>query len=185
MPTSSEPPGPDDGTREGITVTPLTERDWTQASAIYAAGIATGHATFETTPPTWEVIASKTLPDHRLIATDGDGRVLGWAAASPTSDRCVYSGVAEISVYVHADARGRGVGRLLLEALVESTEEAGIWTLQAGVFPENTASLGLHEAVGFRTVGIRHRLGRMDHGPLAGQWRDVVLLERRSERAGR
>jgi L-amino acid N-acyltransferase YncA len=118
------------------------------------------------------------------MAMDTDGRVLGWAAASPTSDRCVYAGVAEISVYVHPDAQGRGVGRQLLGALIESTEDAGIWTLQAGVFPENAASLGLHEAAGFRTVGVRHRLGRMSHGPLAGQWRDVVFLERRSERVG-
>jgi phosphinothricin acetyltransferase len=167
-----------------VVVVPLDEGDWPAASHIYQAGIDTGHATFETTPPTWESFDTKTLPDHRFAAVDATGQVLGWAAASPTSDRCVYAGVAEISVYVHPDARGQGIGRQLLDTLIESTEEAGIWTLQAGVFPENPASLALHEQAGFRIVGTRRNLGRMTHGPLAGRWRDVVFLERRSLRTG-
>ncbi|WP_210405872.1 GNAT family N-acetyltransferase [Micromonospora sp. MH33] len=142
---------------------------------IYRLGIATGHATFETEPPTWERFTSTRLPDHRWVAVDPTGRVLGWVACSAVSDRCVYSGVVEHSVYVHPDARGQGVGRLLLDALIASTEQAGIWTIQSGVFPENIASLALHTACGFRTVGTRERFGRHH-----GTWRDVTLIERRS-----
>jgi len=152
----------------------LTAADWRAVRAIYAEGIATGNATFETEPPTWAGWDAAKLPGHRFVAVDG-GTVLGWAAVSPTSSRCVYAGVVENSVYVGAAARGRGVGRALLEALIRSTEEAGIWTIETGIFPENTASLALHMAVGFREVGIRERLGR-----LHGRWRDVVFLERRS-----
>ena len=145
-----------------------------QVLDIYRLGIATGDATFETEPPTWDTFCVTRLPEHRLVALDGD-RVLGWTACSPVSDRCVYAGVVEHSVYVHPDAHGRGVGRALLEALIDSTETAGIWTIQSGIFPENTASLALHAACGFRTIGTREKIGRHH-----GVWRDVLLLERRS-----
>ncbi len=167
-------------TDSDVVVLPLTQENWAEVEAIYRAGIATGHATFEANPPTWEDFEATRLPDHRHVAIDPSGAVLGWAAAVPVSDRCVYAGVVEHSVYIHPDAQGRGIGRLLLDALIESTEEAGIWTIQSGIFPENTASLALHAKAGFRTVGTRQRVGKMIHGPLAGQWRDVVLLERRS-----
>lgn len=147
--------------------------------AVYAAGIATGHATFQDAAPTWPQFDADHLPDHRFVALDGAGTVLGWVAATPVSGRCVYAGVVEHSVYVDAAARGRGVGRALLDALLTSARTSGIWTVQAGVFPENTPSLALHAATGFRVVGTRERLGLMSHGPLAGRWRDVVLLERR------
>ena len=146
---------------------------------IYRLGIATGHATFETEPPTWARFTATRLADHRHVALDPAGTVLGWVACVAVSDRCVYAGVVEHSVYVHPDARGQGVGRALLQALVDATERAGIWTIQSGVFPENTASLALHAGCGFRTVGTRERVGRHH-----GRWRDVVLLERRSGRVG-
>lgn len=170
---------------DDIAIIPLTEGDWPSVEAIYQAGIATGHATFEAEPPTWEQFDQTRLPNQRLIALDAPRTVLGWAAAVAVSDRCVYAGVVEHSVYVHPDARGRGVGRRLLDALIESTEQAGIWTIQSGVFPENTASLSLHKAAGFRVVGTRERIGKMTYGPLEGQWRDVILLERRSPLVGR
>jgi L-amino acid N-acyltransferase YncA len=153
----------------------LTEDDWPAVAAIYEEGIATRLATFETAAPTWPEWNRAHLDDQRLVA-DEDGEVLGWAALSPVSERCVYAGVAEVSVYVAERARGRGIGRALLERLSRSAESAGIWTLQAGVFPENRASLALHHGCGFRTVGIRERIGKLN-----GAWRDVVLLERRSE----
>ena len=162
-----------------VRVVAMTADHWPQVREIYAAGIATGNATFESEPPSWEKFDAGKLPAHRLVALDEDGAVLGWVAVSAVSDRCVYAGVVEHSVYVHPDARGRGVGRALLDALLRSTAEAGVWTVQSGVFPENVASLALHAAVGFRTVGTRSRLGRMSYGPLAGRWRDVVLLEHR------
>ncbi|BDO43648.1 GNAT family N-acetyltransferase [Cellulomonas sp. NTE-D12] len=162
-----------------VRLAPLTAEHWPQVRDIYAAGIATGNATFESEPPTWEKFDAGKLAEHRLVALDDGGTVLGWVAASPVSDRCVYAGVVEHSVYVHPDARGRGVGRTLLDGLLRSTAEAGVWTVQSGVFPENTASIALHAAAGFRTVGTRSRLGRMSYGPMAGQWRDVVLLEHR------
>jgi L-amino acid N-acyltransferase YncA len=149
--------------------------------AIFAEGIATGHATFEHTSPTWDEFDSDKLPDHRFVAVQGED-VLGWVAVSPTSRRHVYRGVVEIALYVTEPARGHGVGRTLLEHLLESTDAANIWTVVAGIFPENTASLALHESVGFRRLGVRERIGLMTHGPLAGTWRDVVWLERR--RAG-
>jgi L-amino acid N-acyltransferase YncA len=162
-----------------LTVRPMTEADWPAVAEIYAAGIATGEATFETELPTWEAWDAGHLAEHRLVATDGAGTVLGWAALAPVSGRCVYAGVTENSVYIAPAARGRGVGRVLLRSLVESAEQAGIWTVQTGVFPENTASLALHRAAGFRVVGRRERLGRHH-----GRWRDVLFLERRSEVAG-
>ncbi len=165
---------------EEVAVRPLTERHWPEVREIYARGIATGNATFDDQPPTWDQFQAGKLAEHRLVAIAADGRTLGWVAASPVSGRCVYSGVVEHSVYVHPAAAGRGVGRVLLQALVASTETAGIWTIECGVFPENTASLALHHRAGFREVGVRRRLGHMTHGPHAGQWRDVILLERRS-----
>lgn len=162
-----------------VTVEPMTGGHWPHVHRIYAEGIATGHATFEAEPPDQAHFDAAKLPDHRFVATVGD-EVLGWVAVSPVSGRCTYAGVVEHSVYVAAAARGRGVGGLLLDALLRSTDAGGVWTVQSGVFPENTASLALHRAAGFRVVGTRERLGRMTYGPLAGTWRDVVLLERRA-----
>ncbi|AVT34829.1 N-acetyltransferase [Plantactinospora sp. BC1] len=142
---------------------------------IYRLGIATGNATFETEPPTWEKYATSRDQEHRFVALDPGGRVTGWVACSPVSDRCVYSGVVEHSVYVHPEAHGCGIGRVLLDVLIASTEQAGIWTIQSGIFPENAASLALHAACGFRVVGTRERIGRH-----RGRWRDVILIERRS-----
>jgi L-amino acid N-acyltransferase YncA len=149
--------------------------DWPAVRAIYEAGIATGDATFETTAPDWPTWDAAHLPDHRLVARDHDGQVVGWAALAPVSDRCAYAGVAEDSIYVAPDAQGRGVGRVLLSAVVASAERGGIWTVQTGIFPENQPSVRLHETCGFRVVGVRERLGR-----LGGRWRDVLLMERRS-----
>ena len=156
----------------------LRPEDWERVRAIYLEGIATGHATLETAAPPWEKWDAEHLPRPRLVAREGSD-VLGWAALSPVSGRCVYGGVAEISVYVAAAARGRGVGKALLERLIPASEEAGIWTLQAGIFPENEPSLALHRRCGFREVGRRERLGK-----LGTTWRDVVLLERRSRTVG-
>jgi len=161
----------------------LAAEHWTEVASIYAAGIATGHATFESEVPSWDDFSAAKLPDHRFVALDGD-RVLGWVAASAVSDRCVYAGVVEHSVYVAPEAQGAGVGGLLLRALIASTEAAGIWCIQSGIFPENAASLALHAACGFRTVGTRERVGKMTYGPLAGHWRDVAFIERRSSVAG-
>lgn len=157
----------------------LTAEHWPEVERIYAEGIATGHATFEAAPPTWDAFDAGKVREHRFVALDDDGRALGWAAASAVSDRCVYAGVIEHSVYVDPTARGRGVGRALLDALLDSAAAGGVWTVQSGIFPENSASIALHTAAGFRVVGTRERLGRMTYGPLAGQWRDVVLMERR------
>ena len=169
-----------------VTITALTREHWPAAREIYAAGISTGHATFEAEPPaTWEEFAAGKLAGHGHVALEESGRVLGWVAAAPVSPRPVYAGVVEHSLYVDAAARGRGIGRALLDALISSTERAGIWTIQSAVFPENTASLALHRAAGFTVVGTRQRLGRMPTGPFAGQWRDVLLVERRSTVAGR
>lgn len=158
-----------------ITIAPMSEAHAEEVLAIYQAGIDEGNATFETTAPTWQAFDAGKLAEHRFAAVDEDGKVLGWVAASAVSDRCAYAGVVEHSVYVHPAARGRGVARALLQALIESTESAGIWTIQSGIFPENTASLALHQQAGFRTIGTRERIGRHH-----GVWRDVVLLERRS-----
>jgi phosphinothricin acetyltransferase len=147
--------------------------------AVLAEGIATGHATFEHAVPTWAAFDASHLPDHRFVALAGDGAVLGWVAVAPVSRRAVYRGVVEASLYVGAAARGQGVGRALLDALLASAAAGGLWTVQSSVFPENTRSLALHEAAGFRVVGTRERIGRMQHGPLAGRWRDLLLLERR------
>lgn len=157
----------------------MTPADWPAVERIYAAGIATGHATFEDAPPTWETFDTGKLPGQRLVAV-ADGQVVGWAAASAVSERCVYAGVVEHSVYVNPAHQGRGTGLALLEALTASTESAGIWTIQSGVFPENTASLALHLKAGFTVVGTRKAIGRMTYGPLADTWRDVLFIERRS-----
>ena len=161
-----------------VTVGPMEAEDWPAVAEIYRQGIATGNATFETEVPAWEVWDAGHLETGRLVARVGDA-MAGWAALSPVSDRCAYAGVAEVSVYVAEDHRGRGVGRRLLAALIEASEEAGIWTLQAGMFPENEGSLALHRKLGFRVVGRRERLGTLD-----GRWRDVMLLERRSGTVG-
>lgn len=162
----------------------MTEADWPAVRAIYAAGIATGDATFETEPPGWTDFDSTRLPDHRHVAVDETDALLGWAACSPTSARAVYAGVVEHSVYVAPEAQGRGVGGALLSALVDSTEAADIWTIQSSIFPENDTSLRLHARHGFRVVGTRERVGRATVGPHAGRWRDTVLVERRSGVAG-
>jgi L-amino acid N-acyltransferase YncA len=159
------------------TLATMTPEHAPQVLEVYRLGIDEGDATFETTAPTWPEFDAAKLAEHRLVALEPDGRLLGWVAASAVSGRCVYAGVVEHSVYVHPRARGRGVGRALLNALIDSTEKAGIWTIQSGIFPENTASLTLHRRAGFRVVGTRERIGRHH-----GVWRDVVLMERRSER---
>jgi L-amino acid N-acyltransferase YncA len=153
----------------------LRQEDWPAVREIYEQGIAGRNATFETEAPGWETWDRSHLDGHRLVAVE-DGYVIGWAALAGVSERCVYHGVAENSVYVESSAQGRGVGRALLGRLVKDAEEAGIWTIQTGVFPENAASVALHLACGFRVVGIRERLGKLD-----GKWRDVLFLERRSE----
>lgn len=153
----------------------MQPEDWPAVAAIYVAGIATGNATFETEPPAWEAWDASHRDDLRYVAVEGGGRVVGWAAVVNVSDRCCYAGVVENSVYVDPDYQGRGVGRLLLTYLVEKATAAGVWTVQTGIFPENTTSVALHEACGFRVVGRRERLGR-----LGGIWRDVLLMERRS-----
>lgn len=153
--------------------------DWKAVRAIYLAGIATGHATFETARPTWANWNKAHFPAPRLIAISSEG-IVGWAALSPVSARAVYAGVAEVSVYVSATMRGRGVGALLLAALVEESEQVGVWTLQASIFPENAASVSLHRSCGFREVGTRERIAKMN-----GVWRDTLLFERRSKLAGR
>ena len=154
--------------------------DWPAVRAIHREGIATGNATFEVEPARdWEAWDHGHLPHSRLVAEAQGGAVLGWAALSPVSARFAYRGVAEVSIYVASAARGRGIGTGLLAELIDASEAAGIWTLQAAVFPENEATIRLHRAAGFREVGRRERIG--EHH---GRWRDTVLLERRSERAG-
>ena len=160
---------------DGITVRSMAPDDWPHVRDIYVAGIETGNATFETSAPSWETWDNGHLTEHRFVAVDEGERIVGWAAVSPVSDRCADAGVAENSVYVHPDARGRGVGRLVLEALIASTEAAGIWTVQTGIFPENVASVALHERCGFRVIGRRERIGMLE-----GVWRDTLLLKRRS-----
>ncbi|MDQ2756694.1 MAG: N-acetyltransferase family protein [Actinomycetota bacterium] len=173
----------EDKTSYDVVVAPLLAVHWPAVETIWLAGIRGGHATFEATPPTWEAFDAGRLPGHRWVALAGVD-VLGWVAVSPTSSRPVYDGVVEHSVYVAPSAAGRGVGRLLLDTVVASTEAAGIWTLQSAIFPENVASLALHRAAGFRKVGRRERVALMPGGPAAGEWRDTVLVERRSAVAG-
>ena len=160
-------------------ITPLLSEHWTAVKAIYEQGIATGDATFQTSAPSWEEWNTGHLSHSRLVAVE-DGQVIGWAALSAVSGRCVYAGVAEVSVYVAAGHRGKKVGEMLLKALTGESEQHNIWTLQAGIFPENIASLTIHSHCGFRRVGYRERIGKM----WTGVWRDTVLLERRSRNAG-
>lgn len=158
--------------------------DWGDVVRIYQEGIETGQGTFEAAPvATWEEFIGRKIADCCLVAREGAGLV-GWVTLAPYSHRKVYSGVAEVGIYVGAGCRGRGVGSALLAAVIERSEARGFWTLQAVTFPENEASIRLHEKHGFRFVGRRERIGRMTVGPRAGQWRDTVLLERRSPRVG-
>ena len=161
-----------------LTIAPLRPGDWEEVKAIYLEGIATGNATFETAAPSWEQWDAGHLSFARLVARL-ESKLIAWAALSPVSQRCVYSGVAEVSVYVSAASRRSGIGRKLLQSLIDESEQNGIWTLQAGMFPENTGSLALHQSCGFREVGRRRRIGKMN-----GIWRDTILLERRSPIVG-
>jgi len=163
----------------GVVIRPMEPADAGQVLAVYQAGLDTGQASFETTAPDWAAFDAAKLPRHRFTADDGDGRVLGWVAASPVSARRVYAGVIEHSVYVLPGHHRRGIGAALLRALIGSAEAAGIWTIQSSIFPENTASLRLHQQAGFRVVGTRERIARHH-----GRWRDTVLIERRSAAAG-
>lgn len=165
-------------TSDRIDIEPMTPDDWSEVRSIYREGIDTGQATFETTVPSREEWEVRHLKSGRLVARSGES-VVGWAALSPISERCVYGGVAEVSVYVAPSMRREGVGKQLLLALIAASERSGIWTLQAGVFPENQSSLALCKSCGFRLVGYRKRIGR-----LHGRWRDVLLLERRSPVVG-
>jgi phosphinothricin acetyltransferase len=156
-------------------IRPMEPADAAAVLEIYQAGLDGGNASFETVAPTWEAFDAAKLADHRLVAVDADDTVLGWVAVSAVSARAVYAGVVEHSVYVRPVAQGRGVAGALLDALIASTEAAGVWTIQSGVFPENAASLNLHQRAGFRVIGVRERVARH-----RGEWRDVLLLERRS-----
>ncbi|PPF41027.1 GNAT family N-acetyltransferase [Rathayibacter sp. AY1A3] len=156
----------------------MLPEDWAAVETIYREGIATGHATFEAEPPTWETFDAGKLDVGRLVAVDGD-QVLGWVALSPVSSRPVYCGVVEHSVYIASFARGRGIGAELLQALIDAADAAEPWTIQSSIFPENTASLALHDRAGFRRVGTRERIALMSYGPAAGSWRDTILIERR------
>jgi len=162
-----------------VHIRPLLPGDWPRVSEIYAAGVATGNATFETSVPSWDAWDDAHLASCRVVA-EASGQVGGWAALSPASGRCVYAGVAEVSVYVDPAFGGAGMGTELLRALVAASELDGIWTLQAGIFPENGASIRVHEKCGFRILGTQLRLGKMENGA----WRDVVLMERRSLTVG-
>ncbi len=166
------------GSSMQLIITSMQDDEWEAVASIYAQGIATGHATFESDVPEKDSWDAAHLPAGRLVARHG-GELVGWSALSPVSSRCVYGGVAEVSVYVHESHRGSGVGKALLEALITESEAANIWTLQSGMFPENLASIRLHESCGFRHVGIRKQIGQLE-----GRWRDTVLMERRSPVVG-
>ena len=159
-------------------VRPMKTHDWDTVSKIYAEGIATGFATFETDVPSYESWDAAHLKTCRFVA-DSNGEIIGWAALSPVSSRCVYGGVAEVSVYIGQKSRGMGLGELLMNRLISTSETEGIWTLQSGIFPENKGSIKLHEKVGFRYIGKRERVGK-----LAGEWKDNILFERRSSTVG-
>lgn len=156
----------------------MRDSDWEDVRGIYQEGIQTGNATFESDVPSWDKWNSDHLTEPRLLARL-NGTIVGWAGLSPVSERCVYGGVAEVSVYIATSASGQGIGTLLLKTLVSRSEEKGIWTLQAGIFHENEASITIHHKCGFRTLGVREKLGKMN-----GIWRDVVFLERRSDVVG-
>lgn len=161
-----------------VQILPMLPEHWNEVKLIYEEGIATGNATFETTTPAWEQWNASHLPFARIVAMDHN-EVLGWAALSKVSDRCVYAGVAEVSVYIKETARGRGIGTALLTELIAESERNNIWTLTAGIFPENNSSLHIHQKAGFRLQGVRERIGKMNE-----RWRDTLLLERRSSVAG-
>lgn len=167
-----------------VTIRAMRPEDWPQVERIYREGIATGDATFEPEPPTWQAFDSGKVREPRLVAADAD-EVVGWAAASPVSSRPVYRGVIEHSVYVAEAAQGRGVGGRLLTAFLDAAEAAGYWTVQSSIFPENAASIALHEKHGFRAVGRREAIALMTYGPHTGRWRDTVLVEWRSRTVGR
>lgn len=162
----------------------MLELDWAAVSRIYTEGIRTGIATFESAPPAaWNEWIAKRLRECCIVCENA-GEILGWGALPPVSARCVYRGVAEVSVYVAEAHRGKRVGHILLEGLIALSEREGIWTLQGQMFPENARSIELHKRHGFREVGVRLRIGKMTHGPFQGEWRDNVLMERRSEVVG-
>jgi L-amino acid N-acyltransferase YncA len=161
-----------------MTITALLPEHWSAVKTIYEQGIATGQATFQTEAPAWEEWNVSHLPHSRFVAIE-DNKVIGWAALTPVSGRCVYAGVAEVSVYIAPGHRGQKIGQTLLQALVDSSEQHNLWTLQAGIFPENHASVRIHEKYGFRLVGTRVKIGKQ-----YGVWRDTVLLERRSAKVG-
>lgn len=161
-----------------MTINAMTQADWPQVKGIYVEGIETGNATFETKAPDWEEWNSKYIDVCRLVARD-DERVLGWAALLPVSSRAAFSGVAELSIYLSSESTGKGIGTRLLSAVIEESESKGFWTIQSGIFPENTGSIRLHEKMGFREIGVREKLGKLN-----GVWRDVVMMERRSETVG-
>lgn len=159
-------------------IIPLEIVHWPKVKSIYEEGISTGTATLETVSPDWEKWNQEHLPHSRFVMTE-DNQVVGWAALTPVSGRCVYAGVAEVSVYISTDVRGRGIGKLLLDELIRSSEKQNIWTLQAGIMAQNTASIRLHEKCGFRIVGFREKIGKLNN-----QWKDIYLLERRSKTVG-
>ncbi|WP_318937004.1 GNAT family N-acetyltransferase [Oceanobacillus halotolerans] len=161
-----------------IVMDEMTKSDWPAVQAIYEEGIQTGNATFDTVAPTWEEWNAQHIASCRFVVREDD-RVIGWIALSPYSTKRAYQGVAEVSIYISQHSAGKGIGRKLMEILIKESEASGFWTLQAGIFPENTASLTLHKKFGFEEVGIRKRIGKLN-----GVWRDVVLLERRSSKVG-
>ena len=162
-----------------MTIQPLEQKHYPSVKEIYEMGIITGNATFETEAPGWEAWDKNHLKTCRIVVVDEKENVTGWAALSPVSERCVYGGVAEVSVYIHPGSQGKGIGKKILEELIRESEKQNLWTLQAGIFPENAASLHLHGQLGFRKVGYREKIGKMKN-----VWRDTVLLERRSKTVG-
>jgi len=164
---------------DGIKIRAMKASDWEAVSKIYSEGITTGFATFETEIPDHSAWNDSHMQTCRIVAIQNEENILGWAALSPVSSRCVYGGVAEVSVYVAEEARGRGVGKLLMKTLIAESEKEGLWTLQSGIFPENEGSIKLHEQVGFRYIGKRERVGK-----LMGIWKDNLLFERRSKKVG-
>ncbi|PWT77061.1 MAG: N-acetyltransferase [Bacteroidetes bacterium] len=161
-----------------MTIGPVTEEHWPSIRKIYEDGILTGHATFQISAPDWKEWDLSHLKKPRLVAKEQE-QIIGWAALTPVSGRCVYAGVAEVSIYIAQHARGKGVGKYLLQALIDESEKSNLWTLQAGIFRENLASLAIHQHCGFRIVGFREKIGKMNN-----QWRDTLLLERRSDKIG-
>jgi L-amino acid N-acyltransferase YncA len=161
-----------------IEIKPLEPLHWKEVRRIYEEGLKTGNATFQTSAPEWDEWNKAHIQTSRIIAIENEN-IIGWAALTPVSSRCVYGGVAEISVYVSESARGKGIGKELLKSLIEDSEANGFWTLQAGIFPDNIASIKIHEATGFRVIGKREKIGQMN-----GHWRDTILLERRSQTIG-